>query len=65
MLQDLHPTTRKFARTENDAFNYDTGIEGPYKLEPTNKLRADAEYWVHITLAFACGFLVHMLWGAK
>lgn len=65
MLTDLHPTIRKYPRTQGEAFKYDTAIEGPFKPEPVNKLRVDAEYWVQITLAFAAGFLVHMLWGAK
>ena len=64
MLQDLHPTIRKYPRTTVEAFNQDTTIQGPYAPD-TKKLSADAEYWVQIVLAFACGFLVHLLWGAK
>lgn len=56
MLQDLNPTTRQFQRgTPQPA------IEGPYKPEPSD--HSQAQFWIYITLAFAAGFLVHMLWG--
>ena len=55
-MQDLNPTTRTFARGLPQP-----AIEGPYTAEP--KVSPQAEYWVHLTLAFAAGFLVHLLWG--
>lgn len=56
-MEDLNPTTRSFPRgTPQPA------IEGPFTADPKNN--GQAEFWVAITLAFAAGFVVHMLWGA-
>lgn len=65
MLKDLNPTVRKYPHTEAEAFGYDTAIEGPYKSDKPSNTSINAEYWVHMVLAFAAGFIVHLLWGAK
>ena len=64
----LNDTTRCFPRTEADAFKknyYD--IQRQERWEWMEGHRSDAsaqaEYWVHMTLAFAAGFLVSHLWG--
>jgi len=55
MLNDRNPTTRSFARGLPMP-----AIEGPYKPEP--KVSPQAEFWCYMTMAFAAGFLVHLLW---
>ncbi len=62
-MQDLNPTVRKYPHTEAEAFGYDTAIEGSYKCNKPSTTSINAEYWVHMTLAFAAGFLVCHLWG--
>jgi hypothetical protein len=63
-------TTRKYPRTLNEAF--------PMNVEAIQKRKEwlwfeahgdwttpDVEFWTYITLAFAAGFLVAILVGAK
>ena len=67
-MQDLNPTTRQYPRTLDEAFpntvkhnnqlQYQTPV---FKDEPAS----NAEFWVYITLAFAAGFLVDLLWCVK
>jgi hypothetical protein len=57
-MTDLNPTTRTYSRGLPTP-----AIEGPYKPEP--KTSPQTEFWVYITLAFAAGFVTHLLWGAR
>ena len=57
-MTDLNPTTRTYPRGLPQP-----AIEGPFRAEP--RVSPQAEFWVYITLAFAAGFLTHLLWGAK
>lgn len=57
-MKDLNPTTRTYPRGLPQP-----AIEGPYTAEP--KVSPQAEFWTYITLAFAAGFLTHLLWGAR
>ena len=64
----LNNTTRTYPRTMQDAFpNTVEAIEQRQRWEWMEGSRSDTaqqtEYWVHITLAFAAGFLVSHLWG--
>lgn len=64
----LNNTTRTYPRTMQDAFpNTVEAIEQRQRWEWMEGSSSDAsqqaEYWVHITLAFAAGFLVSHLWG--
>ena len=64
----LNDTTRTYPRTMQEAFpNTVEAIEQRQRLEWMEGSSSDAsqqaEYWVHITLAFAAGFLVSHLWG--
>jgi len=59
----LNNTTRTYPRTMQDAFpNTVKAIEQRQRWEWMEGSSSDAsqqtEYWVHITLAFAAGFLV-------
>ena len=58
-MTDLNPTTRTYPR-EIPRKNM-SGIEGPFTAEPKNKGQAD--FWVAITLAFAAGYIVRLLWA--
>jgi hypothetical protein len=62
-------STRKYPRTLNEAF--------PMNVEAIEKRKQwmwfeahgdwttpDVEFWTYITLAFAAGFLTHILFGA-
>jgi hypothetical protein len=67
-MNDLNPTTRQYPRTMDEAFpntvkheQYLAYQQSIYKDEQASA----AEFWVYITLAFAAGFLVHLLWGVK
>ena len=63
-------TERKYPRTMQEAFPQTTEAaagrknwewwEGHQETELSFK---DAEFWVYVTLAFAAGFLTHILWG--
>lgn len=64
----LNDTTRCYPHTMEEAFGdnyYD--LERQQRWEWMEGHRSDesaqAEYWVHIALAFAAGFLVSHLWG--
>ncbi len=64
----LNNTTRTYPRTMQDAFpNTVEAIEQRQRWEwmegSSSEASQQAEYWVHITLAFAAGFLVSHLWG--
>jgi hypothetical protein len=64
----LNDTTRCYPRTMQDAYpNTVEAIEARQRWEWMEGHRSDAsaqaEYWVHIALAFAAGFLVSHLWG--
>ena len=68
-LPNLNDTTRVYPRTEADAFRenyYD--IQRQKRWEWMEAHRADftsqVEFWTYIALAFAAGFLTHLLWGA-
>lgn len=64
----LNETTRTFPRTEAEAFR-----ENYYDLERQRKwewmeghadtIANQVEFWTYIALAFAAGFLTHLLWG--
>lgn len=62
-IKGLNETTRRYPNTLEDAFP-DTveAIEARQRWEWMEGSRSDtaaqAEYWTHMTLAFACGFLV-------
>jgi len=64
----LNETTRTYPRTMQEAYpNTIDAIESRQRWEWMEGHRSDfeqeAEYFVHITLAFAAGFLVCYLWG--
>ena len=64
----INNTTRTFPRTTAEAFpNNHYDLERQRRWEWMEGSRSDiiaqAEYWVHMTLAFAAGFIVHQLWG--
>jgi hypothetical protein len=68
MLEDLNPTIRKFPNTLAEAFpntvkheQYLSCQQSIYKDEQAS----NAEFWVYMTLAFAAGFLVHLIWCVK
>ena len=67
-MNDLNPTTRKYPRTLNEAFpettQHNSLLESQQSVFQDEK-QSNAEFWVYMTLAFAAGFLVHLLWGAK
>ena len=59
----LNNTTRTYPRTMQDAFpNTVEAVEQRQRWEwmegSSSEASQQAEYWVHITLAFAAGFLV-------
>lgn len=68
-LPNLNDTTRVYPRTEADAFR-----ENYYDLERqrnwewleghADSVANQVEFWTYIALAFAAGFLTHLLWGA-
>lgn len=65
----MNNTTRKYPRTMQEAFpNTVVGIEQRQRWEwmegSKSDRQAQSEFWVYITLAFAAGFLTHLLWGA-
>lgn len=69
-LPNLNDTTRVYPRTEADAFGenyYD--IQRQQRWEWMEAHREDftsqVEFWTYIALAFAAGFMVHLMWGAK
>ena len=47
-----------------DTIPHNQLLESQQAVFETNKT-SQAEFWVYMTLAFAAGFLVHLLWGAK
>jgi len=64
----INDTTRTFPRTTEEAFPenvYD--VQRQQRWEWMEGSRSDAaaqaEFWVYIACSFACGFLVHTLWG--
>jgi len=64
----INNTTRKYPRTLQEAYpNTVHAVEARQRWEWMEGHRSDAavqaEYWVHMTLAFAAGFLVCHLWG--
>jgi hypothetical protein len=64
----LNDTTRCYPRTMQEAYpNTVEAVEARQRWEWMEGHRSDiaqqAEYWVHITLAFAAGFMVAYLWG--
>lgn len=63
----INDTTRCFPRTASDAFRenyYDIQSRQRWEwLEGHTETTSQAEFWVYITLAFAAGFLTHLLWG--
>ena len=68
-LPNLNDTTRVYPRTEADAFRenyYD--IQRQQRWEWMEAHREDftsqVEFWTYIAIAFAAGFMVHLLWGA-
>ena len=68
-LTNVNDTTRRFPNTMEQAFG-----ENVYDLERQQRwewmeghadnLANQAEFWTYIALAFAAGFLTHLLWGA-
>jgi hypothetical protein len=69
-LPNLNETTRVFPRTESDAFRqnyYDIERQRNWEwLEGhADTVANQVEFWTYIALAFAAGFLTHLLWGAK
>jgi len=64
----INNTTRKYPRTLQEAYpNTVHAVEARQRWEWMEGHRSDraaqSEYWVHMTLAFAAGFLVCHLWG--
>lgn len=64
----INNTTRKYPRTLQEAYpNTVSAVEARQRWEWMEGHRSDAaaqsEYWVHMALAFAAGFLVHLIWG--
>ena len=64
-----YDSTRKYPRTLSEAFP--DNVEAIEKRKQWMWLEAygdtfspDVEFWTYITLAFAAGFLTHLLWGA-
>jgi hypothetical protein len=55
-MTDLNPTTRAYSRGLPTP-----AIEGPFKAEP--KTSGAADFWVAMTLAFAAGYIVRLLWS--
>lgn len=65
---NINTTTRKYPRTLQEAYpNTVDAVEARERWEWMEGHRSDAsvqtEYWVHMVLAFAAGFIVHQLWG--
>lgn len=65
---NINTTTRKYPRTLQEAYPNTVEAEASrQRWEWMEGHRSDAsaqaEYWVHMVLAFAAGFIVHMLWG--
>ena len=65
----INNTTRKYPRTMQEAFpNTVEAVEARQRWEWMEGSKSDreaqAEFWVYITLAFAAGFMVHLMWGA-
>ena len=63
-------TTRRYPRTMQEAWPntyYDQLRHERWEWMEGHRSAASrqAEFWVYIVLAFAAGFLTHMLWGAK
>lgn len=52
----MNETTRTFPRQASHHHPEQETVFGPYR---NNK----ADFWVYIVLAFAAGFLTHLLWG--
>jgi hypothetical protein len=59
-MKDLNPTTRTYPRQIGHVKPEQVAIFGPYTNDPKNDT---AQFWVYIALAFAAGFLTHLLWG--
>ena len=64
----INDTTRIYPRTMQEAFpNTVSAVEQRQRWEwmegHQSDAAAQAEFWVYITCAFACGFLTHILWG--
>ena len=57
-MEKINDTTRRFPRTEREAFYVWDTIEGPFTPEQS---KIDVDFWVAVTLAFAAGFLVCLL----
>lgn len=64
----INDTTRRFPNTMREAFGdnyYDLERHQRWEWMEGHKsdAAAQAEFWVYIACAFACGFLTHILWG--
>jgi len=64
----INNTTRIYPRTMQEAFpNTVSAVEQRQRWEwmegHQSDAAAQAEFWVYIACAFACGFLTHILWG--
>lgn len=67
-LTNVNDTTRRFPNTMEQAFGeniYDLERQQRWEWMEAHRQESaiQAEYLVHITLAFAAGFLVSHLWG--
>lgn len=65
---NINTTTRKYPRTLQEAYpNTVDAVESRQRWEWMEAHRSDiavqSEYWVHMVLAFAAGFIVHLIWG--
>lgn len=60
-MQDRNPTTQSFPRQMGNLKPEQIAIFGPYTQEPKND--SQAQFWVYIVMAFAAGFVTHLLWG--
>ncbi len=61
-MTESNPSTRKFPR---EMTRPNLSIEGPYKSTKTVTVSQEFSFWFCIVMAFAAGFLTHLLWGAK
>jgi hypothetical protein len=61
-MTESNPTTRKYPREMTRHNN--SGIEGPFFPEQ-NQVNETVQFWTYIVIAFAAGFLTHLLWGTK
>lgn len=66
----INDTTRKFPRTMQEAFPNTVEADASRQrwewMEGSKSdAQAQAEFWVYVTLAFACGFLVCYLTTVK